>query len=145
MPSGFWRQQLASTLPLWALKHGGLNKIADNIPATFLKKVFYKEFFCSLIQILRKFVPNGPFNNAAASVKVMACHFSGAKPLTEPMLMHTCITVSWILKGRLLTAEITSELSKWPNLTNSDYKALTCPNRAWIGLMLSPLAPWNSI
>ena len=42
------------------------------------------------------FVPKGPINNIPALVQIMAWHWPGNKPLSEPMivilLMHVCVT-----------------------------------------------------
>ena len=46
-------------------------------------------------EILLKFVPKGPVNNVPALVQIMAWHWPGKKPLSEPMmlrsLIHICI------------------------------------------------------
>ena len=44
-----------------------------------------EKYFIS-IQISLKFVPEDPINNKAALGQVMAWHWTGDKPLSEPML-----------------------------------------------------------
>ena len=44
------------------------------------------EKFCILIKISLTFVPKGPIDNPPALVKIMAWHWIGDKPLSEPML-----------------------------------------------------------
>ena len=43
-----------------------------------------------------KFVPKGPINNTPALVQIMAWHWPGNKPLSEPnlvrLMMHICVT-----------------------------------------------------
>ena len=50
--------------------------------------IFLHEKYCTLIQISLKFVPNGPINNMPALAQIMAWHQSGAKPLSEPMMVQ---------------------------------------------------------
>ena len=52
----------------------------DNI----FKCIFMNEKFCISIRISLKFVPNGPIDNKSALVQVLACRWSGNKPLSEP-------------------------------------------------------------
>ena len=49
------------------------------------------EKFCILIRIPLKFVPEGPVDNKAVLVQVMACRLFGTKPLpeTKPLPMLT--------------------------------------------------------
>ena len=48
------------------------------------------------IKISLKFVPDGPINNIPSLVQIMVWHRSGAKPLSEPMMVslltHICVT-----------------------------------------------------
>ena len=48
--------------------------------------VFANEKFRILIKISLKFVPNGPIDNNAALVSIVACRRMGVKKLSEPML-----------------------------------------------------------
>ena len=41
---------------------------------------------CISIQISLKFVPKGPIDNKSMLVQVMTWHWTGARPLFEPML-----------------------------------------------------------
>ena len=47
------------------------------------------EKFCILIRIPLKSVPEGPVDNKAVLVQVMACRLFGTKPLPEPMLTQS--------------------------------------------------------
>ena len=57
---------------------------ADNI----FTCIFMHEKFCLSIQMSPtwKFVPKGPIDNKLALVQVMDLHWTGDKPLPEPML-----------------------------------------------------------
>ena len=57
-------------------------QITDDI----LKCVFMNEKLYILIQISLKFFGKGQIDNESALVQVMAWHWTGDKPLTEPML-----------------------------------------------------------
>ena len=50
------------------------------------KYIFLNEKFCILIRISLKFLPKGPIDNKQALVQVMAWHWIGDNPLSEPML-----------------------------------------------------------
>ena len=69
-----------------------LRHFAEN---TF-KCIFLNEDVRIFIKISLKFVPKGPINNIPALVQLMAWHWPGDKPLSEPMmvrlLMHICVT-----------------------------------------------------
>ena len=52
------------------------------------KLIFLKEKFHILIQISLKFVPNAPIANKSALVQEMAWHWTGDKPLLEPMMTY---------------------------------------------------------
>ena len=60
------------------------------------KCIFLNENIRISIKISLKFLPKGPINNNPALVQIMAWHWSGDKPLSEPMmvglLMHICVT-----------------------------------------------------
>ena len=56
---------------------------ADNI----LKLIILYQTYRILIQILLKFVPKGPNNDMPALVQIMAWWKTGAKPLSEPMMV----------------------------------------------------------
>ena len=55
---------------------------ADDI----FKQIFLKDNFCLLIQNSIKFIPKGPNYISSSLVQLMACHRTGDKPLTEPMM-----------------------------------------------------------
>ena len=84
----FSRPQCVNTLRLRRNRH----HFADDIS----KCIFLQENVWISIKILQKFVPKGPINNIPALVKIMAWHWPGHKPFSEPVvvgsLMHTCIS-----------------------------------------------------
>ena len=64
----------------------------------FAKGIFKCIWFCEnlriLIQISMKFVRNGPINTKPVLVQIMACCWTGDKPIHEPIvaLTHKCVT-----------------------------------------------------
>ena len=75
---------------LWSRQNG--RRFADD---TF-KRMLLNENVRISIKISLKFVPKGPVNNNPSLVQIMAWRRSGAKPLSEPMLVslatHICVT-----------------------------------------------------
>ena len=73
------------------LRQNGRNFADDTFKCTFMN-----ENVRSLINILLKFVPKGLIYNIPALVQIMAWHWPGAKPLSEPMMVnlltHICVT-----------------------------------------------------
>ena len=72
-------------------------------PDDILKWIFLNENVWILIEISLKFVPRGPIYNIPALVQIMAWHWPGDKPLSEPMMVslltHICITrPQWLIK-----------------------------------------------
>ena len=57
--------------------------LADDI----LKCIFLNENVWILIEISLKFVPMGPIDNTRTLGHIMACHQTGDKPLSEPMVI----------------------------------------------------------
>ena len=55
---------------------------ADDI----FKCIFLSQNSCISIKISLKFVPKGPIDNIPALFQIMAYHWPGAKPLSEPMM-----------------------------------------------------------
>ena len=53
---------------------------------TFKRNLLNKMFFFLSIRFSLKFVPNGPMDNKAALVQVIACRRTGDKSLPKPML-----------------------------------------------------------
>ena len=81
------------------LTHWGRDKMAA-VSQTTLSNAFSLIKFVS-IKISLKFVPKGRINNNSALVQIMAWRRSGAKPLSEPMMVslltHICITLpQWV-------------------------------------------------
>ena len=73
------------------------------------KRIFLDENVRVSIIISLKFVLKGPIDNIPALVQVMAWHRSGAKPLSEPMMVnsltHICvIRPQWVNAQALWTA-----------------------------------------
>ena len=56
--------------------------------AEIFKSIFLIEKLRIFIQISLKLVPKSPINNESALVQIMAWHRSGAKPLSEPLLVY---------------------------------------------------------
>ena len=59
------------------------------------KCIFLNENNTIQIQISLKFVPRSPINNKAVLVQVMAWHWTGDKPLPEPMLNRFTDAYMW--------------------------------------------------
>ena len=73
---------------LISLRQNGHN-FADDI----FMCIFVDEKFCILIKISLKFVPKGPVDPAL--IKIMAWHWIGDKPLSEPMLILFTDAYMW--------------------------------------------------
>ena len=60
------------------------------------KRIFLNDNVRISIKISPTFVPKGPINNIPALVQIMACRLTGAKPLSETMMVklptHICVT-----------------------------------------------------
>ena len=63
-------------------------RFADDV----FKCIFINEKLCILIQISLKYVPRSPIDNKPALVLIMAWHWTGDKPLPEPIMTHICST-----------------------------------------------------
>ena len=79
-----------------------LRQSGHHFPDDTFKCIFFNENVWILIKMSLKFVPKGPINNIPTLIQIMAWHLSGAKPLSEPMmislLMHICITwPQWVM------------------------------------------------
>ena len=78
------------------LTYWSWHKMAAISQTTFFKFVFLNENIGILIKISPKFVPKGVINNIPALVQIVALHWPGNKPLSEPkmvsLLTHICIT-----------------------------------------------------
>ena len=64
---------------------------------------FFYENVWILIKISLKFVPKVPIDNIPALVQIMAWHWPGNKPLSEPMMFrlptHICVTRPQLVNG----------------------------------------------
>ena len=82
-----------------------------HFPDDILKCIFPKENVLISIKIPLNPIPKGPINNIPALVQIMACCWSGGKPLYEPMmiilLMHICVTrPQWVNKKTYCSDEV---------------------------------------
>ena len=76
-----------------------------HFPDDILKWIFLNENVWILINISLKFVLRGPINNIPALVQIMAWHWPGDKPLSEPIMVrlptHICVTrPQWVKEDR---------------------------------------------
>ena len=73
-----------------------------HFPDDIFKWIFFNENVWISIYISLKFVPRGPINNITTLVQVRAWRRSGAKPLSEPvmvrLLTHICVTWPQLVK-----------------------------------------------
>ena len=69
-----------------ALTHFPLDKMATILADGIFRWTFLNENGRIQIQISLKFVTMSPFNNKPALVQVMTWHWTGDKPLPEPMM-----------------------------------------------------------
>ena len=53
-----------------------------------LKQTFWKRNLCVLVKITLEFVSKGPIDNKSELIQVMAWHWTGNKPLSEPAMTH---------------------------------------------------------
>ena len=65
--------------------------LADDI----FKCIFFNENDGVSIQIALKFVPRNPIGNTPALVQVIAWHWTGDKPLPEPMMTQFTDAYMW--------------------------------------------------
>ena len=70
-----------------SLTHLGRDKNGHHFADDIFKCIFLNENVWILIKISLKFVPKGPINNIPALVQIMAWRRSGAKPLSEPVVV----------------------------------------------------------
>ena len=76
------------------------------------KCISSKENVSILIKILLKFVPKGPIDNKSALVQIMAWCQIGDRPLSEPMLTHTCSTRGrWVKKFHAISWTVLPQTS----------------------------------
>ena len=83
------------------------------------KLIFLNENVRISIKISMKFVPYGPINNIPALVQIMAWRLTGAKPLSEPMMVslltHICVTQPQWIKSHLQNKMY---LTRWKIIMN---------------------------
>ena len=80
-----------------------------HFPDDIFKRIFLNENVWISLKISLKFVPKGPINNIPALVQIMAWRQTGAKPLSESMMVslltHICVTRPQWVKGLLLVKQ----------------------------------------
>ena len=86
----------------WKWQNGSKTLDSKRHPILF-RCIFFNENVCILINISLKFVPKCQILTTPALVQIMAWHWPGDKPLSEPVmvnvLMHICITRPlWVKK-----------------------------------------------
>ena len=88
---------VAICLGLSVLTHWGLDKMAAIFSTTYSNAFSWMKMYEFGIKISLKFVPKGPISNIPALVQIMAWHWPGNKPLSEPMMVRllTYICVTW--------------------------------------------------
>ena len=102
----------------------------------FLKFIMLYENYCILIKILPKFIPEGLMNNDTSLVQIMAWRWSGAKPLSEPMmvslLMHIYASLglnelNWLVPLVIILILIIKILFFWEKSFKNRHKPLFEP------------------
>ena len=73
-----------------SLTHWGWDKMAASLADDIFKCISLHENFWILNKISLKYVTWGQIDNMAALVEIMAWRWTGAKPLSEPMMVY-CI------------------------------------------------------
>ena len=68
------------------LTHSGRDKMATMFADDIFKFIFLNKKCCILIKISLELVPKVPIDNKSALIQVMAWHWTGDKPLPEPVL-----------------------------------------------------------
>ena len=83
--------------------------------------IFFNENCCTLMKLSLKYVRKGPINNNPAMVQIMAWRRSGAKPLSEPMMIslltHIYVTrPQWVnpCRGSVNNCPSNYVVSMWP-------------------------------
>ena len=73
--------------------HWSLNEIKALLQTT-VSNVFFNEIVLISIKTSLKFIPKSPITNIAALVQIIAGHWPGDKPLSEPMMMILLMYIS---------------------------------------------------
>ena len=98
-------QQVISMFNTLRLRQNG-----RHFPDDIFKCIFLNENVWISIKISLKFVPKGPINNNPALVHIMAWHWPGDKPLSEPIMVklstHICVTRPQWVKQHLKVSSI---------------------------------------
>ena len=94
MPSRLWCRVYAKTSVVFGLTHWGRDKMDASSQTTFSRAFSSMKIVAFWISL--KYVRKGPIVNNPALVQLMAWRRSGAKPLSEPMMIslptHICVT-----------------------------------------------------
>ena len=79
------------------LSHWGRDKMATILQTMFSNAFSWNKNVWILLKISLKFAPKGQINNIPSLVQIMAWHWLGNKPLSEPMMISllTHICVAW--------------------------------------------------
>ena len=88
-----WQHDLYSIIINTMRQRQNGGHFADDI----FKCIFFNENIQISITISLKFVPKGSLNNIPPLVQIMAWHWPGAKPLSEPMI---CVTRPHWVNGK---------------------------------------------
>ena len=72
-----------------------MDKMAAILADDIFQCIFLNEDDKILIQISLKLIPRSPIDNKPALVRVMAWHWIGDKPLSEPMLTQFTNVYMW--------------------------------------------------
>ena len=85
----------------------------------------------------------GPIDNKPALVQIIACCWTGDKPLSEPwwpnLIMHICVTwPQWVNE-----AQVPSKVSSWWSVNSSPPRATYL--RRWTGSALVQIMAWRQI
>ena len=123
------------------------------------KCIFFNENVWILIKISLKLVSMGPINNIPALVQIMAWHWPGAKPLSEPvmvnLLMHICVTLpQWVMArcgefGGIQNSDFSSfldtEMAEYLELHPRRRQGLVNCTRSmsWLLMNLQHKEPWH--
>ena len=87
-----WIRLIHDTVNTLRLRQNG-----RHFPGNIFQCIFLNEDVWISIKLSLKFVPKGPINNIPALVLIMARHWPGDNPLSEPMMVRflTCIYASF--------------------------------------------------
>ena len=97
-----WRDDHWNNCEKWFLStHWDQDKMATIFQMTFSNAFSWMKIYWFLLRFHWSLFPKCPTENIPALVQIMAWHWSGDRPLSEPMmvslLMHICVTLpQWV-------------------------------------------------